>query len=131
LRTSRSIRSISWTSSSCPAQDHDPAVGVDADLSLGKRPVAKQLALHLAHETDIVHLWCALRLVRDRMREPDDLARLVMGLALNPPGAAAERSPCTVANEVPSARAVARVKEELQRDPRRHTGRGGRGELSR
>ena len=73
-----------------PAQDHDPAVGVDADLSLGKRPVAKQLALHFAHETDIVDLRWALLTVRDRVREPDDLARLVMGLALDPPGAAAE-----------------------------------------
>ena len=56
-----------------PAQDHDPAVGVDADLSFGKRPVAKQLALHLAHETDIVDLWWALLTVRDRVRGPTTL----------------------------------------------------------
>jgi len=36
------------------AQHHDPAVGVDADWSLGNRPIAEQLAFHLAHETDVV-----------------------------------------------------------------------------
>jgi hypothetical protein len=49
-----------------PAQDHDPAVGVDADRSLGNRPIAEQLALHLAHRTDVVELWDGVLMVRDR-----------------------------------------------------------------
>ena len=53
-----------------------------------------------------------------------------MGLALDPPGAAAEHGVCAVANKVPSARAAARVKEELERDARRQTGGGGRSELA-
>src|SRR6476646_10333106 len=39
-----------------PAEDHDPAVGVDADRSLGNRPIAEQLALHLTHKADVVEL---------------------------------------------------------------------------
>ena len=56
-----------------PAQDHDPAVGVDADRSLGNRPVAEQFALDLAHQTDVIQLRCRLPTVGDRCVRPTTL----------------------------------------------------------
>jgi hypothetical protein len=112
-------------------EDHDPAVGVDADRALGDRPIAEQHALHLAHKTDVIQLRHGVLMVRDRVRDPDHLARLVMGLALDLARAAAQRGPRAVPNEAPSPFAAARVKEELQRGARRHSERGNRGQLTR
>jgi hypothetical protein len=113
------------------AQDHDPAVGVDADRSLGNCPIAEQLGLHFAHKTDVVQLWCGVLMVRDRVRDPDNLARFVMGVALDPARAAAERGSRAVANEVPAPFPAARVEEELQRGARRQSERGNSGQLTR
>jgi hypothetical protein len=101
------------------AQHHDPSVGIDADPTLWDRPVAEQVALNFAHEADVVQFRRRLLTVRDRMRQTDDLARIVVGSALDPPCTAPERRPGAVANEVPSPLAAARVKEELKRDARR------------
>jgi hypothetical protein len=122
--------SVCWASSSSPAQHHDPAVGVDADLSLGNRPVAEQLALDLAHETDVIQPRYDAFMVCDRVREPDNLAGLVMGLALDPACAAAARGRRAGANDVPSPFAAARVEEELQRSARSKSGRDNRGQLT-
>ena len=70
-------------------------------------------------------------MVGDRVRDPDNLAGLVMGLALDLACLAAERGPGSVANEVPSPLAVARVEEELQRGAYRQREGGNRGELTR
>ena len=54
-------------------------------------------------------------MVGDRVRDPDNLAGLVMGLAFDLACLAAERGPGSVAKEVPPALAVAWVEEERQR----------------
>ena len=113
-----------------PTQDHDPAVGVDADRSLGNRPVAEQLALHLAHETDVVKLRYRVIMVSNRVCEPNHLAGLVMGLALDLARAAAERGRRAIVNEVPSPFPAARVEEELQCRTRGQSGRGNRRQLT-
>ena len=112
-------------------QHHDPAVSVDADRALGNRPIAEQLALHLAHKTDVVQLRYGVLTARDRVRDPDKPACLVMGVALDLPRAAAERGRRAVPNEVPSPLAAARVEEELQRGAGRRSQRGNRGQLTR
>jgi hypothetical protein len=109
----------------CPAEDDDPAVGVDADLSLRHGPVAEQLALDLAHEANIVELRRAPVAVRDRVHEPDDLARLVVRLALEPPSATASGAQGAVTHKPPPPLAAARVKEELERRTTRERRRGG------
>jgi len=114
-----------------PAQDHDPAVGIDADRSLGNRPIAEQLAFDLAHKADVVQLRDGVLVVRDRVRDPDKLARLVMGLALEPAYALAERGRSAVADEVLSPLTAARVEEELQRGAGRQSGRGDPSETTR
>ena len=113
-----------------PAQDNDPAIRIDADLSLGNRPVAEQLTLHLAHETDIVQLH-RLVTMRNRVPDPGELAGLVMGLALDPASTAVDRGSRPVANKVPSPLAAARVQEELKRDTRREGGHGDLSQLTR
>ena len=110
-------------------QDHDAAVSIDADLSLGNRPVAEQLALHLAHEADVVQLW-TMFVMRDRVRETDDLSRLVMRVALDYPPAAPKRAQGSVSSEVAPPPAVAWIEEELEHDPRDQTGAGDRGQLT-
>jgi hypothetical protein len=112
-----------------PAQDDDAAVGVDADPSLRDGPVAEQLALHLAYEADIVELRRMLAAVGNRVHEPDDLARFVMRLALEPPSATTSRAHAAVAQEPPPPLAAARVQEELEH---RTTGerRYGRGKAA-
>jgi hypothetical protein len=109
-----------------PPQDHDPAVSVDADRSFGNGPVAEQLALYLAYETDVVKLRYGVVMVSNRVREPHHLAGLVMGLALDLARAATERGRRTIANEVPSPFPAVRVEEELQRRARSQSGRGTR-----
>lgn len=61
-------------------------------------------------------------MVGDRVRDPDHLAGLVMGLALELARLAAEHGRRAVANEVPPPLAVARVEEELQCRARRVAG---------
>jgi hypothetical protein len=109
------------------AAEHDnPAISVDADLSLGNRPVAEKLALHLAHETDVIDRAGVVGAVRDRVREPDELARLVVRVTLDPPSTATNRAHRAVANEVSPALAAARIKEELERNTRAKRKRGDR-----
>lgn len=79
------------------AQDDDAAVSVDADLSLGNRPVAEQLTLHLAHKTDVIQLRTMI-VMSDRVRETDDLSRLVMRVALDYPPAPPKDALGSVAN---------------------------------
>ena len=111
------------------AQDDDAAVRVDTDLSLGNRPVAEQLALHLAHEADIVEL-CPMTLMSDRVRETDGLSRLVMCVALDYPLAPPKRAFGSISSEVAPPPAAAWIEEELEHDPRCQTGAGDRGQLS-
>jgi hypothetical protein len=62
----------------------------------------------------------------NRVREPNHLAGLVMGLALDLACAATERGRRPIANEVPSPFPAARVEEELQHRTRSQSGRGNR-----
>ena len=66
------------------AQGDNAAIGVHADLPLGNRPVAEQLAFDLAHKADIVQVRTMVTM-RDRVRETDDLARLVVRAAFHYP----------------------------------------------
>jgi hypothetical protein len=67
----------------------------------------------------------------DRVRDPDNLAGLVMGPAVDPACLAADRGRRAVANEVPSSLAAARVEEELERGARGQSEHGDSGELTR
>ncbi len=111
------------------AQDDDAAVSVDADLSLGNRPVPEQLGFHLADEADIVQ-FRTMTVMRDRVRETDDLPRVIVCLALDDPLAAPERPFGSVSSEVAPPPAAAWVEEELEDDPRGQTGAGDRSQLT-
>jgi hypothetical protein len=114
-----------------PAEDHDPAVGVDADRPLGNRAIAEQLALDFADKADVVKLRYAVFMVSDRVRGTNNLARLVMGMSLDPARTAAQCGSRAVASEVASSLAAARIEEELQRGARRQREPSNRGQLTR
>jgi hypothetical protein len=81
----------------------------------------EQLALDLAHKADIVQVRTMVTM-RDRVRETDDLARLIMRAALHYPFAAAKRASGAVANELAPPPAAMRIEEELEHDSRGQRG---------
>jgi hypothetical protein len=112
-------------------KNDDSVVGVDADLSLGKGPVAEQLALDLAHEADVVEVRRAVTAVRDGVREPDHLPGLIVCLALDSPATTTNRAHRAVAYEVSPSSAAARIEEELKHGPSGQRGHHARGQLTR